>query len=244
MAGSTLDYKFGTSTAVPPSSGQIRLDTADPTLAAIAHMSDTDSGGVDLSNLIPFMYYGDAFIMQDSNDANVVHQYDINGPVIDQGGFFDIPIRWVRGQGAIPNNSQMLVIVAAQPVPVPTPPGPLPPVPPDGAPGLVDVKEWLGLDPTDTTDDIVLQESLNASLVAQYRLCLYPISVTTGQPTFDDDLRDAIFLRTQRLAARRNSPEAVVGISGGTGDLVTARVPSTDPDILRLEGPYLKIPVA
>jgi hypothetical protein len=61
---------------------------------------------------------------------------------------------------------------------------------------------------------------------------------------FVDDLVLAVFLRAQRLAARRNSPEGVVGLSGLAGDFVSARVPSGDPDVLRLEGPFLMIPVA
>jgi hypothetical protein len=48
----------------------------------------------------------------------------------------------------------------------------------------------------------------------------------------------------QRLAARRNSPEGIVGLGGVGGDFVAARLPSTDPDILRLEAPYARVVVA
>ena len=48
---------------------------------------------------------------------------------------------------------------------------------------------------------------------------------------FTADLREAVFLRTQRLAARRNSPEGVVGLSGVGGDFVSARVPAYDSDV-------------
>lgn len=112
-----------------------------------------------------------------------------------------------------------------------------------GAPDLSQVKAWLGLEPEDTQDDAVLTASLNASLAAQALVVGYPTD-DFGDPLFTDDLREAVFLRTQRLAARRNSPEGVVGLSGGGGDFVGARVPSGDPDILRLEGPYLRIVVA
>jgi hypothetical protein len=113
----------------------------------------------------------------------------------------------------------------------------------NGAPTLDDVKGWLGLDETDTLDDVVLQESLDASLAAQARVVAYPADAF-GDTSFSDDLREAVFLRTQRLAARRNSPEGVVGLTGAGGDFVSARVPSYDNDVLHLEGPYLKIPVA
>lgn len=104
-------------------------------------------------------------------------------------------------------------------------------------PTVDDLKEWLGLE--DTYDDAVLAESLDAAIAAQSRVVRYP-----SDPLVDDDLRLALFLRAQRLAARRNSPEGVVGLTGTGGDFVGARVPSGDSDVLRLEGPYLKIPVA
>lgn len=106
-----------------------------------------------------------------------------------------------------------------------------------GAPVLSDVKAWLGLEPDDTQDDVVLSESLAAALVAQGTACRYPCD-EFGDRQFTDDLKEAIYLRTQRLAARRNSPEGVVGLSGAGGDFVGARVPSFDTDVLHLEGPY------
>lgn len=112
-----------------------------------------------------------------------------------------------------------------------------------GVPDLAAVKAWLGLDATDEADDVVLQESLDAALTAQGLVCVYPVD-TFGEPVFTSDLRDAVFLRTQRLAARRNSPEGVVGLSGVGGDFVSARVPSYDADIDSLEGPHRKITVA
>ena len=113
----------------------------------------------------------------------------------------------------------------------------------NGPPDLSDIKAWLGLDAADTTDDVVLEESLAAALAGQDRVVAYPLD-DADEETFTDDLREAIFLRTQRLAARRNSPEGVVGISGTAGDFVSARIPSYDADISRLEGPWLRIPVA
>lgn len=112
-----------------------------------------------------------------------------------------------------------------------------------GAPDLKAVKAWLGLDETDTQDDIVLQESLDAALVAQAVVCAYPLDAF-DEPLFTADLREAVFLRTQRLAARRNSPEGIVGLTGTGGDFVGARVPAGDVDILALEGPYRRIPVS
>jgi hypothetical protein len=113
----------------------------------------------------------------------------------------------------------------------------------DGAPDLASVKEWLGIDPADTQDDNLLQTSLDAALAAQAAVVTYPVD-DTDAPVFVDDLYEAALLRTQRLAARRNSPEAIVGITGTAGDFVSARLTSTDPDIVRLEGPWFTMVVA
>src|SRR5262245_16691664 len=102
------------------------------------------------------------------------------------------------------------------------------------APTLLELKLWLDLEAEDTQDDVVLTESLDAALAAQAAIVDYPLD-DFGEAAFVDDLRVAIFVRTQRLASRRNSPEGVVGISGAGGDFVGARLPSGDPDVLRLE---------
>lgn len=110
-------------------------------------------------------------------------------------------------------------------------------------PTLAAVKAWLGLASDDTHDDVVLQESLDGALQAQCRVVDYPVD-GFGDAVFTADLRNAIFLRTQRLAARRNSPESVVGIAGAGGDFISAQISSWDSDVSALEGPFRKIPVA
>lgn len=113
-----------------------------------------------------------------------------------------------------------------------------------GAPDLDDVKQWLGIDATDVQDDALLQTSLNAALDAQAIAVAYPINEETAELVMPDDLYEAVLLRTQRLAARRNSPEAIVGITGTAGDFVSARLTSTDPDVIRLESPWLRMVVS
>jgi hypothetical protein len=119
---------------------------------------------------------------------------------------------------------------------------------PTGVPTLDDVKQWLGLDADDEVDDELLQTSLDAAIAAQGRVCRYPSThddeLDVDVPYVEPDQYEALLLRTQRYAARRSSPEGVVGITGTSGDFAAARLPSTDADIVRLEGPWLRIPVA
>jgi hypothetical protein len=110
-------------------------------------------------------------------------------------------------------------------------------------PTLIELKQFLGIEPSDVQDDAALQQALDAALAAQQVLVCYPID-GFNDPYFTPDLRTAIFLRAQRYVARRNSPEGVVGLAGTGGDFVGARVAVFDADVLNLEGPYRRIPVA
>lgn len=112
-----------------------------------------------------------------------------------------------------------------------------------GTPDLAALKAWLGLASDDDTDDVLLTESLAAALTQQALVVLYPAD-DFGDAVWTSDLREAVFLRAQRLAARRNSPEGLVGLDGTGGDFVSARVPAYDNDVASLEAPHRIITVA
>jgi hypothetical protein len=112
-----------------------------------------------------------------------------------------------------------------------------------GAPDLAALSAWLGLEPGDDQDSVVLQESLDAALAQQCLVVVYPCD-SFGDRVFNDDLREAVYLRSQRLAARRNSPEGIVGLSGVGGEFVGARVPAYDSDVAALEAPHRVIAVS
>jgi hypothetical protein len=78
----------------------------------------------------------------------------------------------------------------------------------------------LGLEVADTYDDVVLHGVAERRLAGLDMVVDYPI-VGAGVATFTDDLRNAVFLQSQRLAARRNSPE---GRGGPVGDRRRLRV--------------------
>lgn len=110
------------------------------------------------------------------------------------------------------------------------------------APTLDQLREWLGLPEDDHLDDAVLQASLDAALTAQAVACAYPLD-DFGDPLFTADLTEAVYIRSMRYAARRNSPEGVLGLGSELG-FTSARIPSFDADVLHLEGPYRRIVVA
>jgi len=115
-----------------------------------------------------------------------------------------------------------------------------------GEPTLAEVKEWLKVG--DTFDDVTLSAGLQAALVHQATLLRFPTqlvvcppdTVPTAQAYYTDDLRLAVYLRTARWLARRNSPEGLLGFA----DFGPAQVPVSDADIRDLESPYLIVAFA
>lgn len=99
-------------------------------------------------------------------------------------------------------------------------------------PDLAAVKAYLGVDHTWSDADIA--DALAAETAAQSRRCL----VTP----YEVDLGQALKRRVARnLAARAVQVTTYTSFEGGAS---TQRVPTRDPEINRLEGPFIKAVVA
>lgn len=100
-----------------------------------------------------------------------------------------------------------------------------------GMPVVGDVSVYLGaLSGTWSTAE--LTDALHAEAAAQRARC-------GERPVYPDDLRQALLRRTQRNLAMRRFPIAVdVGQDGGGSIL-----PSRDPEVRRLEGPFRRRPI-
>lgn len=96
-------------------------------------------------------------------------------------------------------------------------------------PTLEAYKTYAGI--SDTVDDQVISTSLASAVATQRHELNLPDELLEGS---DDGLVTATFLRVDRLRARRNSPDGVVGF----GEFGPARVSPVDPDVAELESPY------
>lgn len=109
-----------------------------------------------------------------------------------------------------------------------------------GWPDMAAYKAWARIGTDDTVDDVAIGAALAA-------VGLY---VTEQAALLDDggddpvtipaDLYQACLLLTNRLLARRNSPEGVVGSNDGT----VVSIGRSDPDAARLIAPYAKAKLA
>jgi hypothetical protein len=103
-------------------------------------------------------------------------------------------------------------------------------------------KAWARIDPADTADDAAISEASDAAaqaieLRAPFGFVLDAEGAEIPPPPM---LFQAGRLLVNRLMARRNSPDGVVGVS----DMGTATVLSYDADISQMIGPWTEMVVA
>lgn len=98
-----------------------------------------------------------------------------------------------------------------------------------GTPTVDDYKAWARI--TDARDDVAIAQALDAVLTAIDARCP---ALAVLQPVVPDDVFYAALLWVNRLLARRNSPDGVVGVA----DLGVATVMSFDRDIAQMLSPW------
>ena len=100
-----------------------------------------------------------------------------------------------------------------------------------GVPTVGEVRSWLQLAPTSLTDD-QLQVVIDGELAGQAASCRVP----PDPADYPDQLREALYRRVGRVTSGRQVP---MGLSSDIGsEYGASRVPSYDPEIERIEGPF------
>jgi hypothetical protein len=107
---------------------------------------------------------------------------------------------------------------------------------------LEEYKAWARIDASDVTDDAAITEAVDATMEAlEIRAPVAFVTDDTGalaEPV-PKSVHEAGLLLTNRLMARRNSPDGVVGVS----DMGTARILSYDADITAMVAPWTEMVV-
>jgi gamma-glutamyl:cysteine ligase YbdK (ATP-grasp superfamily) len=97
-------------------------------------------------------------------------------------------------------------------------------------PDILSYRNWARV--PDTDDDCAIAAALAAVIAAIEARCPRLFGPTPHVP---DDAYQAALLWTNRVFARRNSPEGVIGVS----DMGVVTVGRWDPDVQRLLSPYV-----
>lgn len=101
---------------------------------------------------------------------------------------------------------------------------------------VADLRAWIDL-PVSGGDDTTLQRCLDVAQ-EQQSCRLDPDSVQgwlDDTATVPEAVKQALLMRASALYRRRQTPEGVSGI----GDLAVVRVGGRDPDVERMESPYI-----
>jgi hypothetical protein len=102
---------------------------------------------------------------------------------------------------------------------------------------IEDVRTYIRDDGAETWTDDQLQETVDSEFSAQTAKCRQVFLV--DEDSYPEDLRQAMLRRCQRALAMRGQ---VLGMqTSPEGDAVI--IPRNDPEIVRLEGPYKRMPV-
>lgn len=103
--------------------------------------------------------------------------------------------------------------------------------PASGMPTVTELADYLG----DTSHDTpTLTAALAAEAAAQRARCKVPA-------VYPADLREALLRRVARNLAARSVP--VASVSAFDGGVTSTRVPTSDPEVRRLEAPYRRLAV-
>ena len=102
---------------------------------------------------------------------------------------------------------------------------------------LADLRSWVDL-PVGAGDDPVLQQCLDVAQEQQQ--CRLDADAVDGWnadlATLPEAVKQALLMRASAMYRRRQTPEGVSGF----GDIAVVRVGGRDPDVERLEAPYLQ----
>lgn len=103
-------------------------------------------------------------------------------------------------------------------------------------PSSTNYKAWARIG--DTVDDAAISAALAAVKAAVLTRCTVLAEVI--DPDVPADVHQACLLWCNRLMARRNSPEGVIGVA----DMGVANIGRWDPDVGRLLAPYTDVVLA
>lgn len=91
------EWQFQTATTEPPSGNAIRLDNANKTLATKMWITKTNSPSDDVSSFLTSQaIVGRRVYIKELDDSDVNAVYEITGPLVDKGTYYEVPITYVE----------------------------------------------------------------------------------------------------------------------------------------------------
>lgn len=108
---SNTSFRFSTLTAGTPSSGRVRLNNSDPSLATEVVFSSFNEAGSDISSLVMgIIATGNSLYIQDIVDSQAAYLFTVSAELTDNGDHFVVPVTYDRSVGTISNNARSAVV--------------------------------------------------------------------------------------------------------------------------------------
>jgi hypothetical protein len=230
-----FDFDFSASTATGPTGNQVRYNNAAPASVTHLYVNNMTNPGEDVHTLLAAATVGTRLYVQDWNDHTLYAEFTVAATPVDNTTWVDLPVTFVQAGGPL-NNNQRITVMAQTPSDLAVVP---PPSGTGGWPTITDVKGYLRLG-TDTSDDAVVTEQLNAATKWAWNRC-DPQFWDQTNPNWvgyvPDPLFTVVVMEAGRLYRRRDSVDGTIG----WGDMGVVRVGPKDPDIETLIAPYLNV---
>jgi hypothetical protein len=99
---STAEYTYSTTLTTPPSTGQLRGNSATQSAITAFYLHETNAVGVDITNALKLIAAGVKVLVQDKTNSANVQYYVTSGPAVDNGVYFTIPVTWTSTGSGTP----------------------------------------------------------------------------------------------------------------------------------------------
>ena len=112
--GSPIDsaeFMWSDTSTPPPSTGQARSDTLDPTQSTKLWLHNVTATGLDVSRVVLSVYAGITIDVQDKDDASRYQSFTVTGDPVSMGTYVEIPIEWDDGGAPLPAQRVLVTIV-------------------------------------------------------------------------------------------------------------------------------------
>jgi hypothetical protein len=109
MSTTVFEYVFNGTLTAPPSSGQLRMDTTDPTTVTRLWIHNQTATGVDSSRYQLLAKAGDVIDVQDKDDATRYANFDLSAPPVAQTGYVEYTVTFRGGAGTLPAGQRVAV---------------------------------------------------------------------------------------------------------------------------------------
>jgi len=105
------EWNYINTLTAPPSTGQLRMNSATQNLATLMWVHKTTANSVDATNFLTAVKKDHEVYFQDKDDATKWQAYKVTAAPTNSGTYMTFPIVWTRGNGIVPQQRAIFVIL-------------------------------------------------------------------------------------------------------------------------------------